>query len=111
MPPPSVPTNKNFLGLLVKGPIALYASSMVAAFGAFAYSNRVGATIGIGMSVETLSTAVTIFLGILAATTGVIVSFLFVTNQAAEGQTKAIKQVNSPMPMAKRASKKSPKAS
>jgi hypothetical protein len=80
-PPPAVFANNQLLGILVKGPIIIYACAMIAAFGAFAYSNRAGATIGNGMSVDNLATAISISLGILAATTGVIISYLFVTHQ------------------------------
>jgi hypothetical protein len=80
-PPPQVAVNNEFLGMLIKGPIAIYVVAMIAAFGAFGFSNRAAATPGTGMSVENLSTAVAICLGILAATTGVIVSYLFVVDQ------------------------------
>jgi hypothetical protein len=83
IPPPSVPANNQFLGLLVKGPIVIYACAVVAALGTFGYSNRTGAPIGSGMSVGELSIAISIALGILAATTGVIISYLFVVNQSA----------------------------
>jgi len=78
-PVPTVSANNQFLGLMVRGPIIIYALAMVAAFSAFGYSNRVGATIGNGMSFDDLSTAVSISLGVLAVVTGIIVSYLFVS--------------------------------
>jgi hypothetical protein len=80
-PPPRVVVNNQFLGLLVRGPIFVYVVIVVAAFGAFTYSNRPGAQIGSGMSAENLSTALTIALSVLAASTGVIVSYLFVAER------------------------------
>ena len=77
-PAPPVPVQNQFLGLLVKGPIAIYAIAIIAAFASFGYSNRVGAPIGSGMSVDNLATALSAALGILAVTTGVITSYLFV---------------------------------
>lgn len=80
-PPPAVAVNNQFLPLLVKGPIIIYASAMVAAFGTFWYTNRPGAPLGGNMTVDHLSTAMSLALGVLAATTAVIVSYLFVVNQ------------------------------
>lgn len=80
-PPPPVPVNNQFLGLLVRGPLLVYALIVLAALGAFTYSNRPGATLGSGMSVDDLSTALTIALSVLAASTGVIVSYLFVAER------------------------------
>lgn len=82
-PPPAVTVNNQFLGLLVKGPVIIYACALVAAFGAFWYSNREGAPIGGNMSVDHLANAMSISLGVLAASTGIIVSYLFVVNQNA----------------------------
>lgn len=76
-PPPTVIVNNQFLGFLVKGPIIIYACAMVAAFASFGYTNRQGAPIGGGMSVDNLATTMSISLGILAVTTGVIFSYLF----------------------------------
>jgi hypothetical protein len=80
-PPPQVQANNQFLGPLVIGPIAIYAVAIVALFSAFWYSNRPGAPIPGGMSPDNLSTSLTIALGLLAATTSIIVSFLFVSNR------------------------------
>lgn len=78
-PPPAVQANNDLLGLMVKGPIVIYCLVIIAAFAAFGYSNRQGVAIGSGMSVDSLNNAVSMSLGVLAATTGVIVSYLFVT--------------------------------
>ena len=80
--PPAVSVNTEFLGPLVKGPIAIYAVAMLAAFSAFGYSNRNGAPIGDAMTVDNLATSISISLGVLAVTTGVIVSYLFTGNRA-----------------------------
>lgn len=76
-PTPPVPVQNQFLGMLVKGPIIIYALVVIAALGSFAYSNRVGAPIGSNVSLENLATALSLSLGILAVTTGVVSSYLF----------------------------------
>jgi hypothetical protein len=43
-PPPQVEVNNKFLGILIKGPLVIYALAMIAAFGAFGFSNRASAT-------------------------------------------------------------------
>lgn len=96
-PPPSVSVNNQFLGLLVRGPIIIYGLAMVAAFAAFAYSNRSGAPIGGGMSVSNLAAAVSISLGVLAVTTGVMVSYLFVTDQSGQNDPSRV-QAPTPSP-------------
>jgi hypothetical protein len=80
-PTPTVPVNSKFLGMLVRGPIIIYLAIVVASFAAFTYSNRPGAVLGQGMSVDSLGTSLTIALSVLAASTGVIISYLFVANQ------------------------------
>jgi hypothetical protein len=77
-PPPRIPVQNSFLGYLVIGPIVIYVSAVMGAFAAFAYSNRVGAQMGSGISAENLATTLSLALGILAVTTGVISSYLFV---------------------------------
>lgn len=72
-----IQVHNQFLGLLVKGPIIIYVLAVAAAFGSFAYSNRIGAEIGAGMSVDNLATALSLALGLLAVTTGIINSYLF----------------------------------
>ncbi|MBR1233141.1 hypothetical protein [Bradyrhizobium sp. AUGA SZCCT0182] len=80
-PAPTVTVDNKYFGPLVKGPIIIYACAMLAAFATFGYSNRSGAPIGNAMTVANLSTSVSVSLGILAATTGVIVSYLFTGNR------------------------------
>jgi hypothetical protein len=75
---PDVPVQNEFLGILVKGPIIIYTVAVISALAAFGYSNRVGAEIGSGMSEDALSTTLSLSLGVLAVTTGVITSYLFV---------------------------------
>ncbi|MDR3469925.1 MAG: hypothetical protein P4M07_28690 [Xanthobacteraceae bacterium] len=86
-PPPKVEVNSDLLGPLVKGPVFLYALVMIATFAAFGYSNRSGAAIGTGMSVDALNMAVSISLGILAAITSIAVAGLFASdvNRLADG--------------------------
>jgi hypothetical protein len=67
-----------FLGLLVKGPLIIYLIAVVASFAAFGYANRASAAPGTGMSVDNLATALSLALGVLAVTTGIITSYLFV---------------------------------
>jgi hypothetical protein len=73
----NVTAKKEYLGLLVMGPIIIYCFAMIAAFFAFGYSNRLCAQIGSGMSIDHLRGAVSISLAVLAATTSVIISYLF----------------------------------
>jgi xanthine/uracil permease len=80
-PVPQVEANKQFLRPLVVGPIIIYVLAFVAAFGTFGYTNRSGAPIPGGMSVDNLTTALSIILSILAATTGVLISYLFAVDQ------------------------------
>ncbi|MCX7219363.1 MAG: hypothetical protein NTY70_10650 [Burkholderiales bacterium] len=72
-PAPSV-TNCH-LGFLIKGPFCIYVLATVGAFAAFAYSNR--AASNSGMTVESLTTSLSMALGVLAVTTGVLSSYLF----------------------------------
>jgi hypothetical protein len=79
-PAPPVTAQSQFLGIMVKGPVVVYALAVIAALAAFGYSNRIGAAIGTGMSVDNLTTSLAITLGILTATTSVVVSYLFVAD-------------------------------
>src|SRR5262249_2871463 len=74
---PSVPVQNQYLGLLVKGPLVIYILAAGGSLGAFGYSNRVGSGIGAGMSIDNLGTALSLSLGVLAVTTGVVSSYLF----------------------------------
>jgi hypothetical protein len=77
-PAPDVPVQNQYLGMLIIGPILIYTLVTVGSLIAFGYSNRAGAPIGRGMSIENLATALSASLGVLAVTTGVISSYLFV---------------------------------
>ena len=77
-PAPEVPVQNQFLGLLVKGPMIIYVLAAGGSLSVFVYTNRIGAPIGSGMSVEELGTALSLSLGVLAVTTGIISSYLFV---------------------------------
>src|SRR5437867_1653740 len=70
-PAPEVPVQNKFLGSLVVGPLVLYVLFVGASFVAFGYANRESAGVGTGISVDSLSRALSIALGVLAATTGV----------------------------------------
>lgn len=83
-PAPKVTVNNGYLGMLIKGPIIIYACAMTAAFAAFGYSNRQGAAVGNGMTTDNLATSMAIALGILAVTTGVIVSYLFTASRPSD---------------------------
>ena len=76
--PQALPVQNQFLGMLVRGPIIIYTFAIMTALATFGYSNRIGATIGSGMSVDNLATALSVALGVLAVTTGIITSYLFV---------------------------------
>jgi hypothetical protein len=77
-PPPEVPVNEKFLGPLVVGPLAVYILFVGGALAVFGYSNRENAVVGTGIPVEDLSRALSIALGVLAATTSIISANLFV---------------------------------
>jgi hypothetical protein len=76
-PTPAIKANNEFLGILIKGPLMIYSLVVVGTMTAFWYSNRAGAPAGSGISVENLATALSLALGLLAVTTGVISSHLF----------------------------------
>ena len=76
-PAPGMPVQNQYLGPLLVGPLLLYAGAVGAALGAFGYTNRADAPVGVGMSVANLATALSLCLGVLAATTGVLSSYLF----------------------------------
>jgi len=84
-PAPEVPVQNQFLGMLVKGPLAIYFFVVVGMLTAYGYTNRVAAAIGEGISSEDLATALSLALGVLTVTTGVISSYLFVPPKPASG--------------------------
>jgi hypothetical protein len=65
------------LGLLIRGPLLVFGLAFTAILFAFGYSNRANAKPDSGMSVDQLAWALTAALGILTASTGVAVSYLF----------------------------------
>lgn len=71
-----LPGNSKLLGLLVKGPLIVFAIAMIAAIVAFGSSNRFGA-VDEGMSVDTLSLALSLALGLLTVTTNAIAAYIF----------------------------------
>ena len=81
-PPQDVPVQNQFLGLLVKGPLLIYTVVITLAFASFGYANRASAAPGSGMSVDNLATTLSLALGVLAVTTGIITSYLFVRQKA-----------------------------
>lgn len=87
-PAPNVPVQSEFLGMLVKGPIIIYVLIVTAAFVVFGYTNRAGAEIGTGMSIDALGTSLALALGVLAATTGILTSYLFVSPKATAGESR-----------------------
>ncbi len=77
-PAPLIPVQNQYLGLLLKGPLIIYAVVVAGAMGAFGYLNRVGVPLGSGMSIDVLARTLSLSFGLLAATTSVISSYLFV---------------------------------
>jgi len=76
-PVPEVSVQNRYLGLLVRGPLAIYVIVTGSALAAFGYANRADAAAGTGISVPNLATILSLSLGLLAATTSVINSYLF----------------------------------
>lgn len=69
-------SNMVLLGLLMKGPIYLYAIATLSLIAAFWYSNRPSAETG-GMSIEVLGIGMSITLALLAGSTHALVTYLF----------------------------------
>lgn len=65
-----------FLGLLVIGPMIIYALAMLASLVVFGFSNRAAQT-GAGMTVDELSDCLTASLSLLSVTTNFIITRLF----------------------------------
>ncbi|MET3133447.1 hypothetical protein AAKU55_003737 [Oxalobacteraceae bacterium GrIS 1.11] len=85
VPAPAMPVQNQYLGILLIGPLTLYVIAASASLVAFGYSNRTGASVGHGMSVDNLATALSLCLGLLAATTGVLSSYLFMAASRQQG--------------------------
>jgi hypothetical protein len=90
-PVPHVPLQNQYLGILLIGPLIIYVLAVGGALAAFGYSNRIEGEIGMGMSVDNLATALALCLGVLAATTGILTSYLFV----APNRPSAVREVDS----------------
>jgi hypothetical protein len=65
------------LGLLIRGPFAVFGVGTIAVLFAFGYVNRSGAPNGSGMGVAELSHFFTALVGLLAVTTNAAVAYLF----------------------------------
>jgi hypothetical protein len=65
------------VGLLVRGPLAIFGLAVVAVLFAFGLGNRLSAPPGSGMSLDTLAWLLTGLTGLLAVTTNVAVAYLF----------------------------------
>ncbi len=81
---PALEYQNSLLGLLIKGPIVVFATACVAILFSFGYSNRSNAPSGSGMSIDQLAWAFTAALGILAVTSSVAVSYLFSLGEKAK---------------------------
>ena len=83
---PAVEFQNSLLGLLIRGPIIVFAIACSAVLFAFGYANRSSASAGSGMSIDQLAWAFTAALGILAVTSSVAVSYLFSLGEKAGPQ-------------------------
>jgi hypothetical protein len=83
--------NASLLGLIVRGPIIVFALACGAILFAFGYSNRLAAPQDSGMSIDQLSWAVAAALGLLSGTTSVAVSYLFSLGEKAEAHVAPAK--------------------
>lgn len=84
-PKHEVTVQSDLLGYVVVGPILIYVIVVTGALAAFGYSHRVGAPMGSGMPVDNLTTTLSLALGVLAATTGIISSYLFAAPKSVGG--------------------------
>ena len=75
------PSNSELIGLMVRGPVIVFAIVSVVAISTFGFSNRPSAVPGTGMTIEMLSTILSAALGLLAVTTNVAVAYLFTSEQ------------------------------
>ncbi len=78
----------SLLSLLVRGPLGIYSAATITLLVAFAFSNRQNAEPGEGMSVDQLAAGLSITLALLAATTSVLVSYLFKSNDSSMKEKK-----------------------
>jgi hypothetical protein len=78
--------NASLIRILVRAPLVVFVIAWIAITVAFGYSNRPTAVVGSGMSVDQLSTYITIALGLLSLTTATAVSNLFPAGPAHQAQ-------------------------
>lgn len=71
----------SYFSFLVKGSLITFLFIILSCIIAYGYTNRMSATPGIGMSVDTLATMLSLALGLLAATTSIIVYNIFPADQ------------------------------
>jgi hypothetical protein len=84
VPTPAVTVNNQYLGVILKGAIYIYAAVVISAFVAFGWTNRVGAPIGSNVTVDNLTNALSAALGVLAVTTGIMSAYLFAVERKPE---------------------------
>ena len=77
----------SLVGLLIRGPLVVFAAALVALIAAFGVTNSPSASPGSGMSVDQLTAGISVILGLLAVTTNVAVSYLFGGGGNVEDQT------------------------
>ena len=78
---PKIVPNPALFGILVRGPLFIFAIASVIALIAFGWSNRRAAPPGTGMGIEDLATVISGALGLLAVTTGVVTAYLFAVDR------------------------------
>jgi len=70
-------STSSLTGLLVVGPVVVFAVSLLAIILAFGITNRPSASPGSGINVDQLAAGISIILGLLAVTTNAAVGYLF----------------------------------
>lgn len=76
------------VGLLIRGPLIVFAFALGAIVLAFGLTNRPDAAPGSGVSVDQLTAGISIILGLLAVTTNVAISYLFSGGDNIADQTR-----------------------
>ena len=69
--------DRQLLGLLIRGPVIVFGLATVAALVAFGAANRRNGPPGSGIGLDTLASILAVVIGLLSATTGAAVSYLF----------------------------------
>jgi hypothetical protein len=95
-PNPHAQTAPEF-GLMVRGPVLVFAFATIVTLVAFAISNRANAAPGEGMSFDSLSGILTLILGILTATTSVISAHIFGRSPGSSGGLSPNSPSNDPV--------------